>query len=358
MEAKQALNEIAQLVDVEVEKILSDETKLSKDISPIIKEILTTFPVVSFGGKRLRAAFVYFSYIMHNGRNKNEVLKVGAAIELLHSYLLAHDDMMDRSDMRHSKPTVNKYYEALAKMQGYRRPEAVHFGDSMAVNAGDVLCHIGLDIITNAKFEAHKKLKALSKINCEFKDTGYGQVIDVYGSILKEVDEDYVMQVHYFKIGKYTYETPLHVGAILAGANQAQLDALTKYSIPGGIAFQIQDDILGMFGNEKKIGKRADSDLREGKKTLLIVKAMEKGTPAQKKKIAECLGNQEINYDDLEEVRKIIIDTGSLEYSKETARKLVLKAKRAIKDIEDLNWSPRGKAFLDAIADYMITREY
>ncbi|MFS8131459.1 MAG: polyprenyl synthetase family protein [Candidatus Dojkabacteria bacterium] len=358
MEAKKALGEIAQTVDSEVDRILRDEAKLSQNISPIIKEILTTFPVVSFGGKRLRAAFAYYSYIMHNGRNKEEIVKVGAALELMHSYLLAHDDMMDRSDMRHGKPTVNKYYEVMAKMQKFRRPEAVHFGDSMSVNAGDILCHLALDVITNSKFEAHKKLKALSKINSEFKDTGYGQVIDVYGSILKSVDEDYVMQVHYFKTGKYTYETPLHVGAILAGANQKQLDALTAYSIPGGIAFQIQDDVLGMFGDEKKLGKRADSDLREGKKTLLIVKAMEKGTPKQKKRIEECLGNQEINYDDLEDIRKIIIDTGSLEYSKSVARKLVLKAKKAISDTKDLNWSPKGKAFLDAIADYMITREY
>ncbi|MEO6729412.1 MAG: polyprenyl synthetase family protein [Candidatus Dojkabacteria bacterium] len=358
MEAKKALNEIAQIVDVEVEKILKEESRISNDISPIIKELLTTFPVVSFGGKRLRAAFVYYSYIMHGGKNKGEINKVGGAIELLHSYLLAHDDVMDRSDMRHSKPTINRYYEVYSKMQGFRRPEAVHFGDSMAVNAGDILCHIGLDVITNSKFESHKKLKALSKINCEFKDTGYGQVIDVYGSVLKTVREDYVMQVHYFKTGKYTYETPLHVGAILAGANDKQLAALTRYSIPGGIAFQIQDDILGMFGNEKKIGKRADSDLREGKKTLLIVKALEKATPAQKKRIEECLGNQEINYDDLEDIRKIMIDTGSLEYSKDVARKLVLKAKRALKDTEDLNWNKKGLDFLEAIADYMITREY
>ncbi|MEP7104088.1 MAG: polyprenyl synthetase family protein [Candidatus Dojkabacteria bacterium] len=358
MEAKQALNEIAQIVDTEVQSILDNETKLSKGISPIIKELLTTFPVVVFGGKRLRAAFIYYSYLMHNGKNKEEIIKVGAGMELLHSYLLAHDDMMDKSDMRHSKPTVNKYYEALGKMHKLRRPAAAHFGNSMAVNAGDILCHIGLDIITNSKFESHKKLKALSKINNEFRDTGYGQVIDVFGGILSSVDEEYVMQVHYFKTGKYTYETPLHVGAILAGANKEQLDALTRYAIPGGIAFQIQDDILGMFGDEKRIGKRADSDLREGKKTLLIVKAMGKATPKQKKIIEESLGNPDLTIEMLEATKKVIIDTGSLEYSKSIARRLVLKAKRGLIEKPELNWNPKGKAFLEAIADYMIEREY
>jgi geranylgeranyl diphosphate synthase type I len=359
MEAKQALADIALVIDKEVERIVKAETSASRKISPIIKELLTNFPVVCFGGKRLRGAFAYYSYLMHGGRNREEIIKVGAALEILHSYLLAHDDMMDRADMRHFKPTINKYYEAVGKLHKLRRPEAVHFGNSIAVNAGDVLCHVGLDVLVNAKFEAHKKLNALSKVHNEFRDTGYGQVIDVFSGILnlKQVDEDYVMLVHYFKTGKYTYETPLHVGAILAGADREELEALTRYAIPGGIAFQIQDDILGMFGDAKKIGKSEDADIREGKKTLLIVKALEKATPSQKKIIYDALGNPDVTKEMQEKVRKVIIDTGSLDYSRRVAKRLVKKAQEGLNLKPSKSWKPEGKDFLEAVAKYMIERE-
>lgn len=359
MEAKKALAEIALVLDVEVEKIVKEETNVSKKISPIIKELLTTFPVVTHGGKRLRGAFVHYSYLMHGGKNREEILKVASAIEILHSYLLAHDDVMDRADMRHFKPTINKYYEAVGKLHKLNRPGAIHFGDSIAVSAGDSMCHAAFDVITHAKFEPTKLLKALSKIHTEFKDTGYGQVIDVFGGILglKEVDEDYVMQVHYFKTGKYTYETPLHVGAILAGASPSDLDALTRYAIPGGIAFQIQDDILGMFGDSKRIGKSEDADLREGKKTLLIIKALEKASAYQRKIVLDALGNPDVNREMHEKVRKVIIDTGSLDYSKRVAKKLVVKAKQGLNLKPNKDWKPQGKDFLEAVADYMIERE-
>jgi len=165
------------------------------------------------------------------------------------------------------------------------------------------------------------------------------------------------MLVHYYKTGKYTYETPLHTGAILAGASDDDLKALTEYAIPGGIAFQIQDDILGMFGDEYKIGKPADSDLSEGKKTLLIVKAFEKGDSLQKKILNKNLGSPKISSKDLREVRQIIIDTGSLEYSKKIALNLVNKAKERLQKYSHSNWIPEGREFLDGIADYMIKRD-
>lgn len=357
MNAKEALADIVPLIDAKVEKILEEEKKESNKISPIIADILKNVPVVCFGGKRLRGAFIYYSYLMFGGKDIDEILKVSAVFELLHSYLLAHDDVMDKSNMRHRKPTLHKIYQNKIRHEKPYFRNSRHFGESIAVNIGDGLSHLASLTLAESTFQSERKMRVFSKFSREFLDTVYGQVIDVYGEVKDDVDEDYVLKVHYYKTGKYTYETPLHVGAILAGAKDEDLKALTEYAIPGGIAFQIQDDILGMFGDEYRIGKPANSDLKEGKKTLLIIKALENGNRKQIEIINRNLGNPHIKSKDLEDVRKVIIDTGSLEYSKQKALKLVKKAQKALDTYENPKWQDHGREFLDSVADYMITRD-
>lgn len=358
MDAKDALGKIAKKIDKEVTKIIERERKVSSSISLNISDIFNHLDGVTMGGKRLRGAFVYFSYLMHGGDDKKDILEIGACIELMHSYLLAHDDVMDRSDLRHSEPTTHIIYKNQARKFGLKdEAESLHFGESIAVNIGDILCHLALYRIMKSDFDAEKKVKALGKLHRQFADTGYGQIIDVFGGILPDVDEDYVMLVHYFKTGKYTYETPLHVGAILGGADDKELAALTRYAIPAGIAFQIQDDILGLFGEEDRIGKSADSDVKEGKKTLLIIKALENANRHQKTVLKQALGNQNLTRPMLEEVRNIVRETGSLEYSQKTALKLVKDSLHGLNRQPSHRWKREGKDFLEAIADYMIKRE-
>ena len=321
------------------------------------KNVIKNSYPVCFGGKRLRGAFTYESYRMFNGRDEKEILKVSAVMELLHSYLLIHDDVMDSSDIRHSRPTIHKVYEKESDKYIPNYSNAPHFGESIAINIGDILCHLALMNLAKTDFKAEVKIEAMGKIHREFTDTGYGQIIDCFGTILPDVKEDHVLKVHYFKTGKYTYETPLHVGAILAGAAQNELRYLTEYAIPGGMAFQIQDDILGMFGNEEKIGKPADSDLKEGKKTLLIIKALEKATNDQRYILNNALGNEELKQEDLEKVRQIIVDTGSLDYSKDIAKKYMIQAKEALDQFNPRKVRKESLDFLTGIADYVINRD-
>lgn len=356
MNAREKLGEFAKIVDKEIEKFLENEYKASSNISPIIAEVIKNMNGVSHGGKRLRAAFTYYSYLMFGGKDLSEITKTTIVPEILHSYLLAHDDFMDNADLRHGEPTLQKIYFDKEKNNPLA-VDAKHFGNSMAVNIGDTMCHLALEIMTDSNFNPEFKIKAMKKIHRQFANTGYGQILDCYASLLNDVDEDYVLQVQYFKTGKYTYETPLHIGAILAGANDDDLEVLTKYAVPGGIAFQIQDDILGMFGDEQKLGKPADSDMKEGKKTLLTIKAYEKANDEQKAILNNALGNVDATSEDLEAVRKIIIETGSLDYSKNKALELVAEAKKALEDNDKGNWVSDGRAFLDGVADYMINRE-
>ena len=357
MNAKEALADIVPLIDAKVQEIIDNEKKESNKISPIIADILKNVPAVCFGGKRLRGAFIYYSYLMFGGKDIDEILKISAVFELLHSYLLAHDDVMDKSAMRHRKPTLHRIYQNQIRNDKPFFRDSRHFGESIAVNIGDVLSHLSSQVLADSNFDAENKIRVFSRFNREFADTGYGQIIDIFGGVIDDVDEDYVLKVHYYKTGKYTYETPLHVGAILAGAKDEDLKALTEYAIPGGIAFQLQDDILGMYGDEYRIGKPANSDLKEGKKTLLIIKALENGNRKQIEIINRNLGNPHLRTQDLEDVRKVIIDTGSLDYSKEKALKLVKKAQKALEVNESPKWQDHGREFLDGVADYMITRD-
>ncbi len=157
-----------------------------------------------------------------------------------------------------------------------------------------------------------------------------------------------------YKTAKYTFEGPLHLGAILGGADDKFLNQLSQYAIPAGIAFQIQDDILGIFGDEKKTGKPVGSDIRQGKYTILVAKAFEKANPRQKKILARCLGNKNLTKKDIEDFRKVIIESGSLDYAKNLAMKLVWEAK---KELEKIKMNSETKKFLRGIAEYMIKRE-
>ncbi|PIU72160.1 polyprenyl synthetase family protein, partial [Candidatus Woesearchaeota archaeon CG06_land_8_20_14_3_00_33_13] len=144
-------------------------------------------------------------------------------------------------------------------------------------------------------------------------------------------------------------------GAIAAGASDDQLKILSEYAIPLGMAFQLKDDILGLFGSEEKLGKPADSDIKEGKKTLLILKVLENANKEQKELIGNALGNKDITKTELTKVREIIKETGSLSYSENLAEKLVKKAKNAIKTSD---FETHGKDFFLEIADYVIKRDY
>lgn len=358
MGAKEDLATIAKKLDKIILEILDAEIESSQNVHHVIPELLEYSSAIADGGKRLRGAFVYYGYLMHGGTNLEEILNIAAAIELSHAYLLIHDDIMDKAEFRRGTPTLHKTYRNLYfRMIGKRNDIANHFGKSIALCAGDIMCHLASEVLTNADFPAENKIKALSAYHRLITETGYGQVLDVFLELNEAAGEEDIIRVHHYKTGEYTYQNPLQIGALLAGATDEELHALKEYAIPGGIAFQLQDDILGMYGDEGRIGKPASSDLKEGKRTLLIIKALEQAKPHERIIIENALGNSDINLDTLEAVRSIIKSTGSLKYSKDLAIEYVQKAKQALIEYRSENWVQEGVDFLNGIADYMIKRD-
>ncbi|MBW2977830.1 polyprenyl synthetase family protein [Candidatus Woesearchaeota archaeon] len=347
------LDNYKQLVNKELDLFFKDKLEKADQIDPSSKQMIELLREFTMrGGKRLRAALVYHGYKCFSNKNLKEIIKASMTMELIQSYLLIHDDIIDNDDLRRNGPTLHISYKNIAKRK-YKKIDSNHFGISMAILAGDICAAFANEIIAKLKIKEKYKTPALSVLNHSVHHVIYGQALDILSELRTITNKD-IEKIHRLKTATYTIESPLKIGALLAGAKQKHLNILSRYAILLGKAFQIKDDILGMFGEKQKVGKPVDSDLKEGKKNLLILKALENATPAQKQQIQEALGNPDLTKNQLNQVRAIIIKTGSLSYSQNLAKKLVQKAKSAIKSAK---LKPEGKKFLFKIADYIEQRE-
>ncbi|MCK5466267.1 polyprenyl synthetase family protein [Candidatus Parcubacteria bacterium] len=301
-------------------------------------------------GKRIRPILFYRGYIIAGGKDKERILKAAISVELIHSFLLIHDDIIDQDNFRHGNLSMHCRYK-----EKYKNKSSKHFEISMAIIVGDLAHNFGYEVLSKLDFLLDLKIKAIDKMNQIVSNTIAGEATDVMLSVNSDFDINKIIEMQKYKTAQYTIEGPLHLGAILAGADEKFLKLLSEFSIPLGIAFQIQDDIIGIFGDEKKTGKPVGSDIKEGKKTLLIAKALEVANKKQKDIILTASGNKKLNLDDIENVKKIIKETGSLEYSKAQTEKLIKLSKKHLKKIKA---SSKCKEFLSNLADFIIKREY
>jgi len=355
MDAKNELLRYKKIIDRHLAGHFARGVKEAKKINPLaVQAVKNVRDLTLSGGKRARAAFMYWGYKAAGGREEEKIIEASMSIELTNIFLLIHDDIIDRDDFRHGVKTIHKRYEDLARRY-YKKTDPIHFGDSMALVVGDMAAAAGNEIIFNSRFAPELILKALSKLQDIVSVTVGGEMMDVTLEAKRKATEKEVLKVHENKTAKYTIEGPLHLGALLAGAKGKILDDLSAYAVPVGIAFQIQDDILGVFGNEKKLGKPVCSDLRKGVQTLLVVKALERGNRSQRAWLQNKMGDPDATAGDIEEFKKIIIDTGSLEYSEELARKFVAKGLDALERADIKNKT--AKEFLAGIAEYIVNRE-
>lgn len=307
------------------------------------------------GGKRLRGALLYYAYLGVGGDDEREILRACVAVELVHSFFLIHDDIMDRDDLRHGVATLHREFADIGK-RFFPTTDAEHFGVSMAIIAGDLVGSMGSQSLFSARFPSDRIIEALNRLQSSISRTGLGQAMDIHMEHRGRASEDEVMTMYINKTARYTFESPLHIGAILAGASADILEGLSRYAIPLGIAFQIQDDMLGVYGKSQKTGKPEASDIVEGKMTLLMVKALDLASSQDQKKLAECLEKKgSLTTSDIEEVRSIFERSGSLAYVRNMANKKLeegIMAGRAL-PIDDVE----AKNFLTGLAEYLRERE-
>lgn len=306
------------------------------------------------GGKRIRGALLYWAYVGLGGKEKKKIIKVAVAVELVHLFLLVHDDIIDRGDLRHNKETLHKMLE-----RKYRKKMSVegaqHFGQSVAIIVGDMLYAIANKIILEAGLPLEETLRAMTQLQKIVANTIVGQSQDISIEYNKNSSQEDVLAMYENKTARYTFEGPLHVGAMFAGCNDKKtFDLLSSYAMPLGIAFQIKDDILGVFGDEQKIGKSVASDIEEGKQSLLVVFARQSASPTQKKQLKAILGKKNLTVGEIKMFQDILKITGALSYAKELSTQHLQKGK---KEIEKVIILPEAKKFLLGLVEYLEKRE-
>jgi len=350
---EETLKQYKETINIHLRKFISDRIKKVKGISPVASEIMEHIMEFNMrGGKRIRPILVIMGYRAAGG-TKDDIIKAAIAVELMESFLLIHDDIIDQDELRRGYLTMHKVFEQ--KSRRCYSVDACRYGESMALIAGDILSVLGTEAITMSDFPVKNKLRAIERFNRAVINTCIGQAMDVKAGCDNNITEKDIEQLNMLKTAIYTFVAPLQIGALLAGANEKKLKILEDYGIPLGKAYQLQDDILGLFGTKIKIGKPVASDIREGKKTLLILRTLKKAKSADKKFINNCLGNPDISSKDVSRIRQIAIDTGAKDYSETSAKKLAAQS-RAV--IEKSQLRKNGKEFLMGLTEYVVKRKF
>lgn len=355
MQAVEMLKKYKKRVDPLMRGYFAEKIEQAKKIDPLAKEavkMIADFTLSS--GKRIRPALVYYGYLAAGGKEEEKIIEASMGIELAHSFLLIHDDIIDRDEKRHGISTLHESYKKIGRRIAPKK-DVVHFGNSMAMIAGDMAAAMANQIIFNSRFSPEVIIRALDKLQDIIYVTIPGEMLDVVLEFRGRATEKEIYRMFEGKTSRYTFEGPLHLGCILAGGKKEMFTGFTEYSLPLGKAFQLQDDILGVFGEEKKLGKPVGSDVSEGKQTILLLRAKEKGSREQRRILDEYLGKKDLKKRELEEFRRVMKETGSLEYCQKSARRFVGESLSSLEKIDFKN--KEARIFLESLAHYIIERE-
>ncbi|MEM4752152.1 MAG: polyprenyl synthetase family protein [Sulfolobales archaeon] len=331
-----------------VDELLSYAAEIAGKVNLIISEIVrgdekrlyeASLHLLKAGGKRLRPLLTVLSARLF-GLDEDIALYPAASIELLHNFTLIHDDIMDRDDFRRGVPTVHKVY-----------------GEAMAILAGDLLFSKSYEamLMLVGKVPDSLIVKALRELTWAAVTVAEGQSLDMEF----EERDDVKMEEYFTMIFKKTaalFKASAYIGGVLAGADDSDLVRICEFARSVGMAFQIRDDELGLVGDEKVLGKPVFSDLREGKKTLLVIYALNNVGNSERELILKNLGNARASDEDLRRVAKIIVDSGALEFSNRVAEDYLRKGLTALDEIsaKDL----KAKKLLRDFAVFLTKRSY
>lgn len=355
MEIQKTLAQFKGKIDKEIEKYFDKVIKESKEKDLLTAEALKYVKKMTLAsGKRLRPALMYFGYLGVGGKERKKIMKAAVSIELIHMFLLIHDDIIDRDVKRHGVDSLNFYFAKYAR-KNFRKKDAAHFGDSMAIIIGDMLEAYGNQIILESGFPDKLVMKTLVKLQDIIASTVMGQAKDIYLEHKGSDSEKEILRMYEYKTAKYSIEGPLHLGMLLAGAGEKDLKAMSRYAVPIGIAFQVQDDILGIFGSEKKLGKSVKSDIEKGKQTLLLARALKVGNRSEKKELQKIMDKKTIEKKDISIFQGIMKETGALEYANNLAKAYIESGKKSLRGVK---LAQEAKDFLLGIADYMVMRSH
>jgi geranylgeranyl diphosphate synthase type I len=282
-------------------------TDIGDELVPLTE---TASRFVLDGGKRLRPAFCYWGAIAVGAADTDAIVRAAASLELLQACALIHDDVIDRSATRRGQPSVHEQFAALHRDRAWTG-DAAGFGTATAILVGDLFL-VWSDAMLAASGVGDDALSRARPVHDAMRvELMAGQFLDVVEQARGGGSVDRALRVARFKAAKYTIERPLHLGAALGDGAPEAITTFTGYGLPLGEAFQLRDDLLGVFGDPAVTGKPAGDDVREGKRTVLIALALERGTPTGREALERRLGDADLDDAGIEVVRDIVTISGA-----------------------------------------------
>lgn len=281
-------------------------------------------------GKRLRPLFATIGFLGAGGELTPQIIRAASSLELVHVCALIHDDVMDASDTRRGAPAIHKQFEALHQSEKLHG-SSEQFGVAAAILLGDLALIWAAKALHESGVPAELILRSLPFYDEMRVELMAGQYLDVFEQALASESVERSLKVARYKSGKYSIERPLHFGASFApGFSSAIIDTYSDYGLPLGEAFQLRDDVIGVFGDPVKTGKPAGDDLREGKRTVLVATTLSKATESQRATFLELFGRKELDIDHINTLREIIVDTGALNELESLISEMTSKAHDAL----------------------------
>jgi geranylgeranyl diphosphate synthase type I len=343
---------VIERVDAELAAYLDGRAQafaeVGDDLAPVIAAARS---LVLDGGKRLRPTFAYWGWRTVCGPDDDDhpLVAAAASLELLHACALAHDDVMDASATRRGRPAAHAAFADLHRTQHWTGDPDV-FGTAAAIVLGDLLLSWADAMFARAGVTSTRARGVFDDMR---QLVMAGQYLDVLVQARGAFSADEALRVIEFKTSKYTIEGPLHLGAAVACAPAAVFELLSSYGLALGEAFQLRDDVLGVFGDPAVTGKPAGDDLREGKHTLLTALAMQAADPAQAAALRAGLGNRNLDDAQVAELCAVIVQTGALD---QVEQRIAERAARARSALAAAEIGADARVALDALVDAAVDR--
>lgn len=303
------------------------------------------------GGKRIRGMLTIVGYEMCGGTDKQMIVQAARAIEMMHAYMLIIDDIQDRAEQRRGGLSTHKLLEA--KHAEYKwTGDPAHSGISLALNAALLGLHGAELTLSNLNVPDELRIKALNIMNHTMVVTTHGQTHDIINEVAGGVSLEDIDKIMQWKSAHYSFLNPIHTGMVLAGAPCEDTNAITQYALNTGKAFQVSDDLM-VLSDDNTSGKNPADDIREGKRTLLSVYALENAPAKDAAFLKTCLGNRNVSKKDIERCKEILIDSGAATYAEEAAQKYATDARNLLNG-HATRWNTDCVAFLNELTNYVL----
>jgi geranylgeranyl diphosphate synthase type I len=298
-------------VQVELDEFVDEQSRRLAPLGTDADELVRAAHEAVRGGKRFRASFCHWGYraVRDDVSDPPALVRAAASLELLHASALVHDDYMDASATRRGRPATHAMFEARHRRLGWSGSPQ-QYGAAAAILLGDLLLSWSDELLRRCGFPHDLVRDALEVFDHTRSEVIAGQFLDVSVQARGESDVDLAMKVLRYKSAKYSIERPLHVGAALAGADEATRAELSAFGLPLGEAFQLRDDLLGVFGDPEVTGKPAGDDLSEGKRTVLVALALD-AAPADDAALLEAGLGRELSETEVAALRGVIERSGA-----------------------------------------------